>query len=125
MLEESAAVWISHDEAVNGAVRSAASRKRRYQRLMPWQKQLLAKHFLSGDFWPSRETREALAQQLGIDQRKVQIWFQNERAKCSISIRTPLGELSRTASPSSGEFSGDEHDSEEVKESMTMSMGMY
>eukprot|EP00475_Leptophrys_vorax_P022442 TRINITY_DN3059_c0_g1_i1.p1 TRINITY_DN3059_c0_g1~~TRINITY_DN3059_c0_g1_i1.p1 ORF type:complete len:392 (+),score=72.11 TRINITY_DN3059_c0_g1_i1:135-1310(+) len=125
------------DIDVNGGILMTSStrnavvaRKRRYQRLMPWQKQLLAKHFISGDFWPSRETREALAQQLGIDQRKVQIWFQNERAKCSISIRTPQGEvqvvrtvpsssagggggaIGRTASPSS-EYSGDEQAGEE------------
>lgn len=67
----------------------ANSRKRKYQRLVPWQKQILSNHFTAGDFWPTRETREALAEQLGLDQRKVQVWFQNERAKCSISIRSP------------------------------------
>jgi hypothetical protein len=91
------------------------SRKRRYQRLMPWQKQVLSQHFVAGDFWPSRETREGLANQLGIDQRKVQIWFQNERAKSAIAIRPPnfiSVDGSREASP--GSISGGSEEDEEM-----------
>jgi hypothetical protein len=89
------------------------SRKRRYQRLQPWQKLVLSQHFVAGDYWPSRDTREALANQLGIDQRKVQIWFQNERAKSAIAIRPPnyiTVDGSRDASPGSISAGSDEEE---------------
>lgn len=55
--------------------------KRVYRRLEPWQKEALVDHYASGDFWPDRDTRENLANRLGITQRKIQVWFQNERVK--------------------------------------------
>eukprot|EP01083_Nonionella_stella_P242974 847086_1 len=47
-------------------------------------------HFKRGDLWPSRETRVAFAKQFQCNQRKVQVWFQNERAKMKLQSSTQL-----------------------------------
>lgn len=54
-------------------------RKRR-KRATSAQLALLERHFAS-DTLPSNDTRAALAERLGMSPRRVQIWFQNKRAK--------------------------------------------
>lgn len=77
-------------------------RKRKYKRLESWQKDKLYEHFNKGDYWPDRDTRKGLADKIKIDPRKVQIWFQNERAKQNISIRSPV--VSEEKEKSSDQF---------------------
>lgn len=52
-----------------------------FRRFSPNQRKFLMEHFESGDFWPIKSVRIKLAKTLGVSQRKIQIWFQNQRAK--------------------------------------------
>lgn len=66
-----------HPGASSGAFEF--QRKRR-KRTTAAQLALLETHF-ANDMLPSNETRAALADRLGMSPRRVQIWFQNKRAK--------------------------------------------
>eukprot|EP01088_Endostelium_zonatum_P021119 TRINITY_DN8133_c0_g1_i1.p1 TRINITY_DN8133_c0_g1~~TRINITY_DN8133_c0_g1_i1.p1 ORF type:complete len:295 (-),score=53.51 TRINITY_DN8133_c0_g1_i1:6-890(-) len=56
------------------------ARKRRRERATSEQKTILEAAF-ADDQLPSKKTKERLAQKLGISVKRVQIWFQNRRAK--------------------------------------------
>ena len=59
-----------------GHKESASNRKR----VTPEQLAVLEREFECGMI-PDLETRERLARQLGFTERRVQVWFQNRRAK--------------------------------------------
>jgi hypothetical protein len=65
-----------------------SSSDKRFTRFTGDQKKMLEFHFSRGDYWPSRRIREKLAAVLNVPQRKVQIWFQNQRAKMKDTIST-------------------------------------
>jgi hypothetical protein len=54
---------------------------KRFTRFSNVQRKVLEFHFNNGDYWPTKRMREKLADALQVPQRKVQIWFQNQRAK--------------------------------------------
>jgi hypothetical protein len=54
---------------------------KRFTRFTNAQRKVLEFHFNNGDYWPTKRMREKLADALQVPQRKVQIWFQNQRAK--------------------------------------------
>lgn len=56
------------------------SNKKKRQRTSPDQLAILEQIFQT-DKMPSQQTRVQLADQLGMSSRRVQIWFQNKRAK--------------------------------------------
>lgn len=57
-----------------------AIQKKKRQRTTPEQLGVLEKYFLT-DQMPSHQNRIELARKLGMSTRRVQIWFQNKRAK--------------------------------------------
>jgi len=71
--------------------------KKKRQRTSPDQLAILEQIFQT-DKMPNQQTRVHLADQLGMSSRRVQIWFQNKRAKVKRSVSKPDGECS---SPSS------------------------
>jgi hypothetical protein len=71
--------------------------KKKRQRTSPDQLAILEQIFQT-DKMPNQQTRVQLADQLGMSSRRVQIWFQNKRAKVKRSVSKPDGEC---ASPDS------------------------
>jgi len=71
--------------------------KKKRQRTSPDQLAILEQIFQT-DKMPNQQTRVHLADQLGMSSRRVQIWFQNKRAKVKRSVSKPDEECS---SPSS------------------------
>jgi len=71
--------------------------KKKRQRTSPDQLAILEQIFQT-DKMPNQQTRVHLADQLGMSSRRVQIWFQNKRAKVKRSVSKPDDECS---SPSS------------------------
>jgi hypothetical protein len=73
------------------------SNKKKRQRTSPEQLAILEQIFQT-DKMPNQQTRVQLADQLGMSSRRVQIWFQNKRAKVKRSSmkneRTPEGSQS-------------------------------
>jgi len=72
--------------------------KKKRQRTSPDQLAILEQIFQT-DKMPSQQTRVQLADQLGMSSRRVQIWFQNKRAKVKRGISKsgeigPMGSLS-------------------------------
>jgi len=67
----------------------ALSNKKKRQRTSPDQLAILEQIFQT-DKMPSQQTRVQLADQLGMSSRRVQIWFQNKRAK----VKRGLGKSS-------------------------------
>jgi len=72
--------------------------KKKRQRTSPDQLEILERIFQT-DKMPNQQTRVQLADQLGMSSRRVQIWFQNKRAKVKRSSSRPDGE--ECASPDS------------------------
>ena len=73
----------SEDSAEHHLAASPGSfefQRKRRKRTTAAQLALLETHF-ANDMLPSNETRAALADRLGMSPRRVQIWFQNKRAK--------------------------------------------
>jgi hypothetical protein len=70
--------------------------KKKRQRTSPDQLAILEQIFQT-DKMPSQQTRVQLADQLGMSSRRVQIWFQNKRAK----VKRGLGKSSDGFQPSS------------------------
>lgn len=70
--------------------------KKKRQRTSPDQLAILEQIFQT-DKMPSQQTRVQLADQLGMSSRRVQIWFQNKRAKVK------RGQVKSEVSPSSAE----------------------
>mmetsp|Transcript_18020 Transcript_18020/g.30620 ORF Transcript_18020/g.30620 Transcript_18020/m.30620 type:complete len:151 (-) Transcript_18020:121-573(-) len=58
----------------------SGDKKRKRQRTSPEQLSILENMF-KGNRTPDFETRAALSKQLGMTPRRIQIWFQNKRAK--------------------------------------------
>eukprot|EP00475_Leptophrys_vorax_P020612 TRINITY_DN2823_c0_g1_i1.p1 TRINITY_DN2823_c0_g1~~TRINITY_DN2823_c0_g1_i1.p1 ORF type:complete len:365 (-),score=69.30 TRINITY_DN2823_c0_g1_i1:41-1135(-) len=54
---------------------------KRFRRFSSSQRKVLEFHFNNGDYWPSKSMRDKLSLALKVPQRKIQIWFQNQRAK--------------------------------------------
>lgn len=67
--------------------------KKKRQRTSPDQLAILEQIFQT-DKMPNQQTRVQLADQLGMSSRRVQIWFQNKRAKVKRSVSKPDGECS-------------------------------
>lgn len=59
---------------------SGTEKKRKRQRTSPEQLSILEQMF-KGNRTPDYETRTRLSKQLGMTPRRIQIWFQNKRAK--------------------------------------------
>lgn len=74
--------------------------KKKRQRTSPEQLAILEQIFQT-DKMPSQQTRVQLADQLGMSSRRVQIWFQNKRAK----VKRGLGRSSDDLQPPSPEDS--------------------
>jgi len=74
--------------------------KKKRQRTSPEQLAILEQIFQT-DKMPSQQTRVQLADQLGMSSRRVQIWFQNKRAK----VKRGLGRSSDGLQPPSPEDS--------------------
>jgi len=74
--------------------------KKKRQRTSPDQLAILEQIFQT-DKMPNQQTRVQLADQLGMSSRRVQIWFQNKRAKVKRSNVKQDGECSSPNSPSS------------------------
>lgn len=72
--------------------------KKKRQRTSPDQLAILEQIFQT-DKMPNQQTRVHLADQLGMSSRRVQIWFQNKRAKVKRSVSKPDGD--ECSSPSS------------------------
>lgn len=70
--------------------------KKKRQRTSPDQLAILEQIFQT-DKMPSQQTRVQLADQLGMSSRRVQIWFQNKRAK----VKRGLGKSSDAFAPES------------------------
>jgi len=64
--------------------------KKKRQRTSPEQLAILEQIFQT-DKMPNQQTRVHLADQLGMSSRRVQIWFQNKRAKVKRSASKPEG----------------------------------
>ena len=76
---------ISSDSSIElqadvSAIGGIEYQRKRRKRATTAQLVLLERHFAS-DTLPSNDTRAALAERLGMSPRRVQIWFQNKRAK--------------------------------------------
>jgi len=65
--------------------------KKKRQRTSPDQLAILEQIFTT-DKMPNQQTRVHLADQLGMSSRRVQIWFQNKRAKVKRSVSKPDGD---------------------------------
>jgi len=74
--------------------------KKKRQRTNPDQLAILEQIFQT-DKMPNQQTRVQLADQLGMSSRRVQIWFQNKRAKVKRSSSKPDGEDDECPSPNS------------------------
>ena len=57
-----------------------AKHKKKRQRTSPDQLAVLERIF-KGNHTPDQETRQRLSKELGMTSRRIQIWFQNKRAK--------------------------------------------
>ena len=64
----------------NILVRLSGEKKKKRQRTSPEQLSILEQIF-QGNRTPDYETRARLSKQLGMTPRRIQIWFQNKRAK--------------------------------------------
>lgn len=84
----------------NLAALDAASKKKR-QRTSPEQLAILEQIFQT-DKMPNQQTRVQLADQLGMSSRRVQIWFQNKRAKVKRSSQKEHSTPSQSNSPADG-----------------------
>lgn len=73
-----------------------SNNKKKRQRTSPDQLAILEQIFQT-DKMPSQQTRVQLADQLGMSSRRVQIWFQNKRAK----VKRGLGKSSDGIAPDS------------------------
>jgi len=79
--------------------------KKKRQRTSPDQLAILETIFQT-DKMPNQQTRVQLADQLGMSSRRVQIWFQNKRAKVKRSVSKHDGDSSSdTLNQSSGSIS--------------------
>jgi hypothetical protein len=78
---------------------SGTNSKKKRQRTSPEQLAILEQIFQT-DKMPNQQTRVQLADQLGMSSRRVQIWFQNKRAKVK---RSQMKEGSADGSPSSSQ----------------------
>jgi len=72
--------------------------KKKRQRTSPDQLAILEQIFQT-DKMPSQQTRVQLADQLGMSSRRVQIWFQNKRAKVKRGVSHKSGEGPAPMSP--------------------------
>jgi len=85
--------------------------KKKRQRTSPEQLAILEQIFET-DKMPSQQIRTRLANQLGMSSRRVQIWFQNKRAK--VKRGGPFGKEDGSEDP----FGGDDDNMEDDDESM-------
>jgi len=68
------------------------------------EKTALLRLFKEGNIYPNKEQRKMIAQQLGMNPRQVQVWFQNQRSKLAKAGGMPKSHLLRRPSLS------EEHD---------------
>lgn len=89
---------------IHGVKLSAASQseldhnKKKRQRTSPEQLAILETIFQT-DKMPSQQTRIHLADQLGMSSRRVQIWFQNKRAKVKRGLGKSSDDIGEPSSP--------------------------
>eukprot|EP00026_Physarum_polycephalum_P011160 Phypoly_transcript_11361.p1 GENE.Phypoly_transcript_11361~~Phypoly_transcript_11361.p1 ORF type:complete len:268 (+),score=42.74 Phypoly_transcript_11361:223-1026(+) len=90
--------------------------KKKRQRTSPDQLAILEQIFQT-DKMPSQQTRVQLADQLGMSSRRVQIWFQNKRAK----VKRGLGKSSDGVAPDSPQLDLDRENSPLLSSSSCLS----
>ncbi|KAI0714401.1 hypothetical protein C8T65DRAFT_738653 [Cerioporus squamosus] len=72
--------------ALGGPEARAAKQRRKRSRVNPEQL-LKLEEFFAADNSPTSARRKDIAQQLGMDERQTQIWFQNRRAKAKLQLK--------------------------------------
>ncbi|CAG8521669.1 10887_t:CDS:2 [Ambispora gerdemannii] len=90
---------VNEENPKNQELLSNARRKRSRNVTSPYQSRVLRK-VLTVTSFPSTEMREALANELNMHPRTVQIWFQNQRQKAKNNIQIPTANTNTTGNAS-------------------------